>query len=195
MPLILCNYNGSPRIMDAPGSQLSPELFARLVDDYPHVIGLVMLGDAQAINAAVAGRVKVRSGGARPAFENLLAGGYGFLSTEQNIVPRHCASMCDAFHRGDVESARRLYEKVWAVSELIHDHKYPRSDKPILRHLGFEGAVVADLVSSDELLTDGDLEAGRSVPLGSGALLGASLGGHGEESANPVVAAGSFTSR
>lgn len=136
-----CNYNGAPRLFDTADGRIPVELFVKLVNDYSHVAGLVLTGDAaflKAANSAVKGKVKVRVAGSRSLWDNLEAGGYGFLSTEQNIIPRHCALACESYHKGDKVKARELFDKIIATTMVIMAHKYPRPDKPMLEHLGFK---------------------------------------------------------
>lgn len=141
LPVMPCNYNGSPRMFDTADGRMPAELFIKLVNDYENVCGLVMTGDAaflKAVNAGVKGKVKVHVAGSRSLWDNLEAGGYGFLSTEQNIIPRHCALACETYHKGDKVKARELFDKIVATTMVIMAHKYPRPDKPMLNHLGFK---------------------------------------------------------
>ncbi len=147
LPIFLCGYHGG-EIIDGPNKQVSPAMLGRLVDDYPHIVGVTsMTRDDDALKElmdAIGGRKPVRLAGAMDWFQKMELGVYGFHSIQQSIAPRLCSSMMESYHAGDKKRAQELSDKLRELNEIVHTHEYyyPRSIKPVLNHLGFKFGII-----------------------------------------------------
>ncbi|HEY6791108.1 MAG TPA: dihydrodipicolinate synthase family protein [Trebonia sp.] len=99
------------------------DLVSRLIDDYPHLIGLNVtttdLPYLVRLIQTVDNRADVHVGGPMQALTVLALGGQGFLSTDGNIVPRLCASVIDNFKSGNLDdlfAAYSLLMKVFSIN-------------------------------------------------------------------------------
>ncbi|MFO0689823.1 MAG: dihydrodipicolinate synthase family protein [Myxococcota bacterium] len=147
MPMYLCGYHGA-EIIDSPTKRIPHDLLVRLVDDYPHIVGVTIMSEDDDVLKAfldrIAGRRPVRLAGALDWYAKMELGIHGFHSIQQSIAPRLCATMMKAFHAGDRATAKRLSDRIRTLNEIIHKpgRYYPRSLKPALRHLGFDVGII-----------------------------------------------------
>jgi 4-hydroxy-tetrahydrodipicolinate synthase len=167
MPMFLCGYHGG-EVIDGPNKQVAPEMLRRLVDDYPHIVGVTVgppnfditagtpnVDAVQGFLDAIDGKRPVRMAGALDWFQKLEIGVFGFHSIQQSIAPKLCASMLESYHAGDKTRAKVLSAKIQQLNEIVHTPRYyyPRSIKPILNHLGFDTGIIRKpyLPLSDEV--------------------------------------------
>lgn len=147
MPMYLCGYHGG-EIIDSPDKRIPHDMLLRLVDDYPHIVGVTIMSDEDDVLRSfidrMDGRRPVRLAGALDWFAKMELGIYGFHSIQQSIAPRHCSRMMESFHEGDRATARMLSARIRRLNEIIHapGSYYPRSLKPALRHLGFDVGII-----------------------------------------------------
>jgi dihydrodipicolinate synthase/N-acetylneuraminate lyase len=147
MPMYLNAYSGG-EIIDGPNKRLPLELLLTLVDDYPHLIGVTVMGDdmpaLKSFLTALDGRRPVRVTGGEVCFNMLELGVYGFHSIQPCFAPRLCSTMVAAYHSGDKVRAKELSEVVAELCHIVHTphYHYPRSIKPVLNHLGFDAGAI-----------------------------------------------------
>ena len=147
MPMYLCGYHGA-EIIDSPNKRIPLDMLARLVDDYPHIVGITIMSEEDDVLRAfldrIGGRGPVRLAGALDWYAKMELGIYGFHSIQQSIAPKLCSRMMEAFHAGDRETAKALSARIRRLNEIIHapQRYYPRSLKPALAHLGFDVGII-----------------------------------------------------
>jgi dihydrodipicolinate synthase/N-acetylneuraminate lyase len=147
LPTYLCGYGGG-EIIDSPTKLVPHELLVELARDYPHIVGVTVTdadpSELRALVGALEGRCPVRLAGALDWYDRMQLGIYGFHSIQQSIAPHLCSHMMAAFHRGDKDHARQLADVLRRLNEIIHTPRYyyPRSIKPVLRHLGFDMGII-----------------------------------------------------
>jgi 4-hydroxy-tetrahydrodipicolinate synthase len=109
LPVVLSTHQ-------AAGYFLPVELIGELLDRYDAILGVnVTTPDLTYLVAtleAVAGRAEVHVGGPMHALSSLALGGQGYLSSEANLAPRLCATVVDAYCRGDLAASHAAYARV-----------------------------------------------------------------------------------
>jgi 4-hydroxy-tetrahydrodipicolinate synthase len=146
-PIYLCGYHGA-EIIDSPNKRIPHDLLVRLVNDYPHIVGVTVMNDSDDVLRALLdrmeGRRPVRLAGALDWYHAMELGIHGFHSIQQSIAPRLCSTMIGVFHAGERERAKTLSAKIKRLNDIIHgpDRYYPRSLKPALKHLGFDVGII-----------------------------------------------------
>jgi len=128
------------------GYRIPVPLVADLVARSPRVIGvncshpdIAYLG---ALVDAVGDRVDIRVGGALQAMTALGVGAHGFLSSEANLAPRLCASLCDAVARNDLTAATEAFGVLARLFDLLYANGGIRVTKAVLDRLGLPGGAV-----------------------------------------------------
>lgn len=121
----------------------SVELLGRLVDDYPHLVGLNVtnpdLGYVTRVVQMTRGRVEVHVGGPMQALTILALGGHGFLCTEAAIAPRLVASVVHAHAAGDLAARDAAYADLMRLFTLNRFGASVRFTKAVLRMQGRAG--------------------------------------------------------
>jgi len=91
---------------------------------------------------AVGDRVPISVGGPLQALTAVGLGAHGFLSSEANLAPRLCASLCAAVHAGDLVAAAGAFGVLARLHELLYGNGGIRVTKALLGRLGLPGGAV-----------------------------------------------------
>ena len=128
------------------GYAIPPRLLATLADEHPHLVGVnCSHGDVGALVAlcdAVAGRLTIHVGGPMQALTALALGGQGYLTSEANLAPKLCASVIEAYARGDLGATFAAFAEVVRLSGLLYGRGGIRATKAALGRLGLPGGTV-----------------------------------------------------
>jgi 4-hydroxy-tetrahydrodipicolinate synthase len=116
----------------------------KLLDDYPHIIGINCttpnLAYLKHVLDVAAGRVDVHVGGPQHALTALALGAQGFLCTEAIIAPKLCGSLVRQWAAGEYPSAFETYSRILRISAV---NKWPngslRFTKAAMQALGLPG--------------------------------------------------------
>jgi len=126
------------------GYAVPVDVIARLLADYPHLIGFNMttqnMGYLLQVLDVCKGRADVHVGGPQQALAVMAMGGQGFLCTEAILAPKLAGSVTALYAAGDYQGAADAYHKVisisavnrWAAGSI-------RFTKAALRELGLPG--------------------------------------------------------
>jgi 4-hydroxy-tetrahydrodipicolinate synthase len=90
---------------------------------------------------AVGDRVPISVGGPLQALTAVGLGAHGFLSSEANLAPRLCASLCAAVDAGDLNGAAHAFGVLARLHELLYGHGGIRVTKAVLERLGLPGGM------------------------------------------------------
>jgi 4-hydroxy-tetrahydrodipicolinate synthase len=100
------------------GYFLDLDLVGRLLDDYPHLVGINCthpdLTYLVRVLDLAAGRAEVHVGGPMHALSALALGATGYLVSEANLAPRTCAAVTDASAAAAYATVMRLFAVVQA---------------------------------------------------------------------------------
>jgi 4-hydroxy-tetrahydrodipicolinate synthase len=126
------------------GYMIPIDLLARLVAEYPHIIGINCttqnLAYLRQVIELADGRIDVHVGGPQQVISSLALGGQGYLCTEAMLAPKLCGSLITAWAAGDVAGAFAAYDRIMAISAV---NRWPggslRFTKSALRVLGLPG--------------------------------------------------------
>jgi 4-hydroxy-tetrahydrodipicolinate synthase len=137
IPAVLSSHHFS-------GYVIPLDLLAKLLSDYPHLIGLHVttsdLGYLSRVVDLARGRADVHTGGPLLAPVVLALGGQGFLSTEAMFIPKSAASLISAFDAGDMAGMHLAYQE---LMRLFSANAWPggsiRFTKAAMHVLGWEG--------------------------------------------------------
>ena len=118
---------------------LLPETVARL-GEFPNIVAIKeATGDLKqcAKVAQLCGdKITMLSGDDFTTLPLLAIGGKGVISVVSNIVPQDMAGMCEAFMKGDLETARQLHYKMWPLMEAMFFETNPTPAKIALKMMG-----------------------------------------------------------
>jgi 4-hydroxy-tetrahydrodipicolinate synthase len=127
----------------AMGYDIPAELVAKLIETYPHLIGISFThGDVRALVRmldAVDGRIDVHVGGPMQAITALALGAQGYLSSEGNLAPRLCVSVIEAHCRGELALRDDAFAKVLRLFDATQRGGGMSATKGALRLLGLPG--------------------------------------------------------
>jgi 4-hydroxy-tetrahydrodipicolinate synthase len=149
------------------GYQVRVPLLKRLVQQFPHVIGINSShqdhGYLARIIDAVGERVSVHVGGPAQGLLNLSLGGQGFLTSEANLAPALCSSVTSAYDAGDQARVFESFGKVVRLSDILYRNGGIRATKAVLNSLGLPGGYPRkpQLPVSDETLATVAAAVGR----------------------------------
>jgi 4-hydroxy-tetrahydrodipicolinate synthase len=127
------------------GGYLVPvDVFARLLDDYPHLVGINVtspdLSYLGRIIEVAKGRADVHAGGPMLALNTLAMGGQGFLCSEGILTPKLVGQVIKAWEAGDLEGASKAYDD---LMRLFAVNVWPggsvRYTKAAMKVLGLPG--------------------------------------------------------
>lgn len=126
------------------GYVIPVDLLARLIDDYPHIIGVNCttqnLAYLEQVLEVARGRVDVHVGGPQQAITVLALGGQGFLCTEAILAPKLCGSIIAHYLAGDDRAMFAAYDRLIRLSAV---NRWPggslRFTKAALGALGLPG--------------------------------------------------------
>ncbi len=119
-------------------------LLEKLLDSYPHIIGINCttpnLAYLKQVLDVGAGRVDVQVGGPQHALTALALGAQGFLCTEAVITPKLCGSLVVDWTAGEYPAAFETYRRILSISAM---NKWPngslRFTKAAMQALGLPG--------------------------------------------------------
>jgi 4-hydroxy-tetrahydrodipicolinate synthase len=133
IPIVVYNVPGRTSV------NLLPETMARLAE-IPNIVGLKdATGDLKqgAKTLELCGdKITVLSGDDFTAFPLMAVGGKGVISVVSNVAPKDTAEMCNAFLKGDLEGAKQLHYKLWALMEAMFYETNPAPAKTALKLMG-----------------------------------------------------------
>jgi len=105
------------------GFSLEPTVISRLSSEYENVVGMKDSGaslDTTAEIIRLAGdKISVLTGTADFTLPTLMLGGSGAVIAVANVFPKMCASLYQAFKRGDYERASKLQQHISFLSEVL----------------------------------------------------------------------------
>jgi 4-hydroxy-tetrahydrodipicolinate synthase len=118
---------------------LLPETVARLAE-FPNIVGIKeATGDLKQCAKVVElckDKITVLSGDDFTVLPLLAIGGKGVISVVSNVTPPDMAGMCEAFFKGDLETARKLHYKMWPLMEAMFYETNPTPAKTALHMMG-----------------------------------------------------------
>jgi len=136
IPVVLSSHQ-------AMGYDIPAELVSKLIETYPHLIGVNFThGDVRALMRmldAVDGRIDVHVGGPMQAITALALGAQGYLSSEGNLAPRLCVSVIEAHRRGELAARDVAFAKVLRLFDATQRGGGVSATKGALRVLGLPG--------------------------------------------------------
>lgn len=149
------------------GYRIPVPMLEALVARHPGVIGVHCshgdVGYLAALVDAVGDRVAISVGGPVQALTAMGVGAHGFLSSEANLAPRLCASLCDAVAAGDLGGATRAFGLLVRLHELLYGNGGIRVTKAVLTRLGLPGGTVrAPQLTPDVAVVDRVLDQVRA---------------------------------
>lgn len=142
------------------GYQVPVSMLARLVERFPHVIGVNCshqdLGYLRRIIDTVGDEVTVHVGGPMQGLTNLALGGDGYLTSEANLAPRTCQRVVEAYEAGDVPGMMQAFNAVIRLFEVLYGGGGIRATKAVLSSLGLPGGLPRkpQLPVSDEVVAN-----------------------------------------
>jgi 4-hydroxy-tetrahydrodipicolinate synthase len=140
------------------GYQVPVSMLGRLVERFPHVIGVNCshqdLGYLRRIIDAVGDEVTVHVGGPMQGLTNLALGGDGYLTSEANLAPHTCQRVVEAYEAGDTASMMAAFNAVIRLFEVLYGGGGIRATKAVLSSLGLAGGIPRkpQLPVSDEVV-------------------------------------------
>jgi 4-hydroxy-tetrahydrodipicolinate synthase len=127
------------------GYFVRPELLARLIDEYPQVIGVNVTNPDPTylvrVLDAVRDRVDVHVGGPVQAVTALALGAQGYLVSEANLAPKVCAHVVDGWERADLDASARAFTTVMRLFAVVQAHGGVSGIKAALTRLGLPGGL------------------------------------------------------
>ena len=132
IPIVVYNVPGRTSV------NLLPETMARLAA-IPNIVGLKdATGDLKQGSKTLelcGDKITVLSGDDFTTFPLLCVGGMGVISVVSNAVPADMAGMCNAFFKGDLETAKKLHYKMWPLTEAMFYETNPVPVKTAMKLL------------------------------------------------------------
>lgn len=94
---------------------------------------------------------KVYSGNDDQNLDILKLGGYGMISVTANCVPDRCATLCETYFKGDLQSAELIHKRCEALNEILFIESNPVPIKETLNLMGKKvGSVRLPLVELED---------------------------------------------
>jgi 4-hydroxy-tetrahydrodipicolinate synthase len=128
------------------GYRFTLPLVSRLVDQYPHFVGINCthpdLFYLSELIRAVGDRVAVMVGGPMQALTALALGGHGYIAADGNIAPKLCVSVIERYEAGDLPGMMERFGKLIRLFGISLDSGGTRVVKPTLNRLGLAGGQV-----------------------------------------------------
>ena len=127
------------------GYMIPLDVMERLLNDYPHLIGINCstqdMGYMKRVIDLCEGRADVHTGGPQHAMTNFALGGQGFLCTEAILAPRTVGAVVKHYQAGDYKA---MFEAFHNVLRITNVNVYPggsvRFTKAAMRALGLPGS-------------------------------------------------------
>jgi 4-hydroxy-tetrahydrodipicolinate synthase len=131
LPIVLYNIPGRS------GVAIAPETIARLAQ----VKGIVAVKEASGSLDIVAQirllcGLDILSGEDSLNYPILAVGGKGIISVVANLMPRECATLCEAARKGDHATARALHDRLFPLAKALFLETNPIPVKTAMRILG-----------------------------------------------------------
>jgi 4-hydroxy-tetrahydrodipicolinate synthase len=126
------------------GYMIPVDVLERLLDEYPHIIGINCttqnIAYLKEVLDLAGGRVDVHVGGPQQAITALALGGQGFLCTEAILAPKLCGALIAHWAAGDDRGAYAAYDQIMRISAI---NRWPggslRFTKAAMEVLGLPG--------------------------------------------------------
>ncbi|NTW91472.1 MAG: 4-hydroxy-tetrahydrodipicolinate synthase, partial [Erysipelotrichaceae bacterium] len=148
IPIILYNVPGRCSV------NLSAESCITL-SKHPNIVGVKEAShDLVQIKQIIDGvdeTFKVYSGNDDQNLDILKLGGYGIISVTANCVPDRCATLCETYFKGDLQSAELIHKRCEALNEILFIESNPVPIKETLNLMGKKvGSVRLPLVELED---------------------------------------------
>jgi 4-hydroxy-tetrahydrodipicolinate synthase len=104
------------------GVDMKPEQLARLAEAEPNIRYVKeSSGDAARVGQILArtDRLTVFSGWDNLALEHFFAGARGWVAGSANVIPAECVELFRAVQRGDWDTARQVYRRIYELLTLV----------------------------------------------------------------------------
>lgn len=132
------------------GYRVPVPMLRDLVTRHPGVVGVhcshadvtYLAALVDSIGEAAGERVPISVGGPLQALTAVGLGAHGFLSSEANLAPRLCASLCRAVDAGDLAAAATAFGVLARLHQLLYGNGGIRVTKAVLGRLGLPGGTV-----------------------------------------------------
>ncbi len=149
IPIILYNVPGRCAV------NLSAESCITL-SKHPNIVGVKEAShDLVQIKQIIDGvdeTFKVYSGNDDQNLDILKLGGYGMISVTANCVPDRCATLCETFFKGDLQSAELIQKNCETLNEILFIESNPVPIKETLNLMGKKvGSVRLPLVELEDV--------------------------------------------
>lgn len=149
IPIILYNVPGRCAV------NLSAESCITL-SKHPNIVGVKEashdLNQIKQIIDGVDETFKVYSGNDDQNLDILKLGGYGMISVTANCVPDRCATLCETFFKGDLQSAELIQKNCETLNEILFIESNPVPIKETLNLMGKKvGSVRLPLVELEDV--------------------------------------------
>lgn len=136
LPIIMYNVPGRT------GCNLLPETVATLFKTQENIVGLKEatgnMAQASQTMYLTDGKLEMYSGEDGLVLPILAIGGLGVISVWSNVAPRKVHDMCEAFFRGDMETARRLQREALPLVDALFSEVNPIPVKAAMNAMGLE---------------------------------------------------------
>ena len=151
LPIIMYNVPGRT------GCNLLPETVATLFKEKENIVGLKEatgnMTQASQTMYLTDGKLDLYSGEDALVLPILSIGGAGVISVWSNVAPRKVHDLCEAFWRGDMETAMRMQREVLPLVDALFSEVNPIPVKAAMNAMGLEvGPLRAPLCE----MTDGN---------------------------------------
>ena len=140
LPIILYNVPGRT------GCNLLPETVAELVKTQKNVVGLKEatgnIAQASKTMSLTDGKLDLYSGEDGIVVPLMAIGAIGVISVWSNIAPKNVHDMCEAFFRGDIQTARRLQFEALPLIDALFSEVNPIPVKKALNLMGMNAGTL-----------------------------------------------------
>ena len=142
MPCVISSHMGM-------GYYTPPAMMARLVKDYPHLVGFHLtspdIGYLVQSVKLLPERVSIHTGGSQLAVTSLAVGASGFLTSDGNVIPKISQSVITHWKKGNYQKAFDAYHTVMKFqTRPFVSGSSARSTKAAMQILGLPGAYTRD---------------------------------------------------
>ena len=165
IPMVLYNVPGRT------GSNVLPSTVARLHKEIPQIVGIKeATGDLIQVSDLIeqcGSSLQVLSGDDFTLLPLLSVGGAGVISVVSNLVPNKMANLCNAWEKGDIETARKLHFEMQPLNRAMFMESNPI---PVKTALALQGKMDTDFRLPMVALSDSNLEKLKGVMSGAGLL-------------------------
>ena len=149
IPIVLYNVPGRCAV------NLSAESCITL-SKHPNIVGVKEAShDLVQIKQIIDGvdeTFKVYSGNDDQNLDILKLGGYGMISVTANCVPDRCATLCETFFKGDLQSAELIQKNCETLNEILFIESNPVPIKETLNLMGKKvGSVRLPLIELEDV--------------------------------------------